>query len=70
MRKVFINKWFLLAASLTLGLSTASFISYKKAEAVCNLTSECPAGTGTATESNEMLWDLISRQFTPLIAVY
>jgi hypothetical protein len=69
MRKVFINKWFLLAATLTLSLSAASFISYKKAERVCTVSNEDSGVPGTASKGSEMLWEVISRQFTPFISV-
>lgn len=69
MRKVFINKWFLLAAAVTISLSAVSFVTYKKTQSVCSLTNECPNRPGEAAERSEMLWDVISGQFTPFISV-
>lgn len=70
MRKVFINKWFFLAACLTLSLSTISFIVYKKTQSVCSMSNECcrqaPIDTNQKTD---MLWDVLSRQITHFISI-
>jgi hypothetical protein len=66
MRKVFINKWFLLAACLTLSLSTLSFVAYKKTESVCS--ADCPNNPANS-QKTDMLWDVLSRQLTHFISI-
>jgi hypothetical protein len=67
MRKVFINKWFFLAASLTLSLSAFSFVAYKKTQPVCSVTQPC--GTANPNKSTDLLWDVLSRQFSNFISI-
>lgn len=69
MRKVFINKWFFLAAFLTVSLSAFSFVAYKKARPVCSITRDCCQRSIENSPKNELLWDVISRQFTSFISV-
>lgn len=68
MRKVFINKWFLLAAFLTLSLSTVSFVAYKKTQAVCTNGGSC-CQNAPSNQKADMLWDVLSRQITHFIAI-
>jgi hypothetical protein len=70
MRKVFINKWFFLAAFLTLSLSTVSFVVYKKTESVCNTNKECCQNAPVnANQKTDLLWDVLSRQLTHFISI-
>lgn len=70
MRKVFINKWFFLAAFLTLSLSTVSFALYKKTQSVCTDAKECCQNNSSNTnQKTDMLWDVISRQLTHFISI-
>jgi hypothetical protein len=70
MRRVFINKWFFLAACLTLSLSTISFVAYKKTQSVCSVGNECcQHGPLDANKKTDMLWDVLSRQFTHFISI-
>jgi hypothetical protein len=69
MKKVFINKWFLLAAFLTVSLSAFSFIAYKNSQ-ICTFTKECCQNKPTeSNQRSDMLWDVISKQFTSFISV-
>lgn len=70
MRKVILNKWFLLASLLTISLSAFSFIAYKKTTSVCNVPKRCcqkPAAQ--PAQKGEMIWDAVSRQFTSYISI-
>jgi hypothetical protein len=69
MRKVIFNKWFLLAALLTISLSAFSFVAYKKTEAVCAVAPDCCRRSMENNTKNELLWDIISRQFTSFISI-
>jgi hypothetical protein len=64
MRKVFINKWFILASLLTITLSLFSFMAYKKAQPVCTASAECCKKTLKDVEKGGMFWDLISGQLS------
>ena len=71
MRKVFFNKWFFLAAFLTISLSALSFVAYEKTQAVCSAAGNCCQHT--PSESNDqrtdLLWDVLSRQFAKFISI-
>ena len=67
MRKVFINKWFLFAATLTLSLSAFSFVAYKKVQPVCSVTQPC--GASSLNENTDLLWDVLSRQLSNFISI-
>src|SRR3954465_8587398 len=70
MRKVFINKWFFLAVFLTISLSAFSFAVYKKAQTTCSASGDCCQHTpAEPTQRADMLWDVISRQFTNFISI-
>jgi hypothetical protein len=69
MRKVFINKWFFLAAFLTLGLSTISFVAYKKTASICSTKTDCCQTAPTSNQKTDMLWDVLTRQFTHFISI-
>lgn len=70
MRKVFINKWFFLAAFLTLSLSTFSFVAYEKTQSVCSASGEyCQKSSANANQKTDMLWDVLSRQLTHFISI-
>ena len=69
MRKIFINKWFFLAASFTLSLSILSFAAYEKTESVCSVNHECvPKVPANVNQSTDMLWDVLSRQLSNFIS--
>jgi hypothetical protein len=63
MKKVILNKWFLLAVLLTISLSAFSVVAYQKTRAICNATKAC-CKPQRAAEKGEMLWDALSRQFS------
>ena len=69
MRKVVSNKWFLLSALLTISLSAFSFVAYKKARQVCDITENCQTTPAQPVEKGEMLIDAVSRQFTSFISI-
>jgi hypothetical protein len=70
MRKVFINKWFFLAAALALSLSTISFVAYKKTQPVCSITRDCCEDAPADPDRNtDMLWDVLSRQIAHFISI-
>jgi hypothetical protein len=69
MRKVFINKWFILAAFLTISLSAFSFVAFKKTQSVCTITEQCPRNATESGQKSDMLWDVISKQFASFISV-
>jgi hypothetical protein len=70
MRKVFTNKWFFLAAALTLSLSIFSFIAYQKTQSTYMATIEsCQNGRAGSNERGDLLWDLLSRQFSNFISI-
>jgi hypothetical protein len=71
MRKIFINKWFFLAASFTLTLSILSFAAYKKTESVCSTTeASCQAVPANANQNTDMIWDVLSRQLSNFISIH
>jgi len=71
MRKVFVNKWFLLAAALTLSLSAFSFATYKKTEAVCSSTANCSQDRpANSNQKTDLLWDILSRQLSNFISIH
>ena len=61
MRKVVRNKWFILAALLLVSLSAFSVVAFRETRQLCTMThcQEAPR-----TEKGEMLWDILSRQFS------
>jgi hypothetical protein len=70
MRKVFINKWFFLAAFLTISLSTFSFAVYKKTQSACSATQDhCQNAPANANQKTDLLWDVLSRQLSNFISV-
>jgi len=70
MRKVFINKWIFLAASLTLSLSAFSFVAYQKTQSVCTVTMKgCQNMPADSDDRPDMLWDLLSRQLSNFISI-
>ena len=71
MRKIFINKWFFLAASFTLSLSILSFAAYKKTDSVCSATNQCPRSVpANVNQNTDMLWDVLSRQLGNFISIH
>jgi hypothetical protein len=64
MRKVVLNRWFLLSLLLTVSLSAFSLVAYRQHAGVRDLDKECSRQTVPAMEKGEMLWDALSRQFT------
>ncbi len=69
MRKVILNKWFLLTAVLTISLSAFSFIAYKKVRQACTVTDNCSEPPASPAEKGELLIDAVSRQFTSFVAL-
>ena len=70
MRKVFVNKWFFLAAALTLSLSAFSFVTYKKTQTVCSSTANCcPDSPVNSNQKTDLLWDILSRQLSNFISI-
>jgi hypothetical protein len=69
MRKVFINKWFFLAAFLTLSLSAFSFVTYKKTQSACSAATNCYQNSSKANQKTDLLWDVLSRQFSNFISI-
>jgi hypothetical protein len=70
MRKVFINKWFFLAVCLTISLSAFSFIVYKKTQATCSASGNClQQAPSEPAQRSDMLWDVISREFTRFVSI-
>jgi len=71
MRKIFINKWFFLAASFTLSLSILSFTAYKNTESVCAVSHDCSRNVpANANQGTDMLWDVLSRQLSNFISIH
>ncbi|HEU4469459.1 MAG TPA: hypothetical protein VFR58_00120 [Flavisolibacter sp.] len=64
MRKVILNKWFFLALLLMVSLSAFSVIAYKEARSICNVTDETCGNSSRPADKGEMLWDVLSRQFS------
>jgi hypothetical protein len=69
MRKVFLNKWFFLAALLTISLSAFSFVVYKQTRRVCTVRECCQKPSAAPGKKGEMPWDAVSEQFTSLISI-
>jgi hypothetical protein len=63
MRKVFINKWFLLAVLLTLSLSGFSFVVYKKMQTTCTAI-ENGKIRSAGSQGTDMLWNVFSTQLS------
>jgi hypothetical protein len=70
MRKVFTNKWFFLAAFLTLSLSAISFVAYQKTQSCYAVTMKgCQDSPTGSTEKTDMLWDLLSKPLSNFISI-
>lgn len=69
MRKVILNKWFLLTALLTISLSAFSIVAYKKVREACTVTDNCSQSPSVPAEKGELLIDAVSKQFTSFIAL-
>ncbi|MGZ5287317.1 MAG: hypothetical protein ACXWB9_09045 [Flavisolibacter sp.] len=69
MRKVILNKWFLLSAFLTLSLSAFSIVTYKKVRQTCTVSGNCSQAPSVPAEKGELLIDAVSRQFSSFIAL-
>ena len=67
MRKVFLNKWFILSALLTISLSAFSVVAYKKTTALCQTNNERCEKQDQKDGNTEMLWDILSRQFSSIL---
>ena len=65
MIKVFLNKWFFLAALLIIGLSAFSFIAYKKTRALCTATRQC-CSKNAGSARDILFWDVLSGQFSSI----
>jgi hypothetical protein len=63
MRKVFFNKWFMLAFALAGSLSAFSFVASRGIEQTCRSASQCTQKPSQSGQKGEIFWDLISRQF-------
>jgi hypothetical protein len=62
MRRVFINKWFILASLLTISLSCFSFVAYQDMDTPCTLSRENDRKPANGTEKVDFLWDMVTRQ--------
>jgi hypothetical protein len=68
MRKVAINKWFLLTALLTISLSAFSLIAVKKTDSAPEKGSCCQR-PNAPVQKGEMIWEVISHQFSAIISI-
>ena len=66
MRKVFANKWFILATLLTCSLSTFSYMTYRKADAAAAQASKNSCISG---DKSNFLWDMITSK-VPSVAFH
>jgi len=64
MRRVLLNKWFLLALLLTISLSAFSVVAYKQARSLCTQAPDCCKRQAAGPEKGELLWDVLTRQFS------
>ncbi|HTM92690.1 MAG TPA: hypothetical protein VL095_09735 [Flavisolibacter sp.] len=70
MRKVFTNKWFFLAAFLTLSLSAISFVAYQKTQSAYVVAMKgCQDNSACSNERTDMLWELLSKPFSNFISI-
>jgi hypothetical protein len=69
MRKVILNKWFIVTALLTISLSAFSIIAYKKVRQVCKMSEKCTQTPAQPERKGDMLIDAVSRQFTSFVSV-
>ena len=66
MRRVLLNKWFLLALLLTISLSAFSVVAYQQARSLCSKAPACCKRQAVSPEKGELLWDVLSRQFSSI----
>ena len=70
MRKVFINKWFILSVLLTVCLSAFSALAISATQ---EETIQPRSGSGCcrrpAVDKGEMIWEAVSRQFSSIISI-
>jgi hypothetical protein len=64
MRKVNKNRWFLLAALLLVSISAFSIAVYEEPPIACDAARECCKKQINRARQGEMLWDILSRQFS------
>ena len=67
MRKVFLNKWFILSALLTISLSAFSVVAYKKTTEVCPSNAESCAKPFQKGGNATLIWDNLTRQFSSIL---
>jgi hypothetical protein len=67
MRKVFLNKWFILSALLTISLSAFSVVAYKKTTEICSTNSESCKKPAQKGGNATLIWDNLTRQFTSIL---
>jgi len=69
MRKVFLNKWFILSALLTISLSAFSVVAYKKTTEICPTNSESCKKPVQKGGNATLIWDNLTRQFSSSILI-
>jgi hypothetical protein len=67
MKEVLKSKWFILATLLVISISAFSFVAYEKARNVCSTTKDC-CHNAQPEANGEMLWEVLSHQFTPSVS--
>lgn len=67
MRKRVFNKWFFLAALLTISFSALSFMAYKEARSVG--TVKCYQNTFESKQNEETMIEALSGQFASFISI-
>ena len=65
MRRIMLNKWFVIAVLLMISLSAFSVVAYKKTRELSSPESVNQVSTGRF-QKGEMIWDVLSGQFTPV----
>ena len=71
MRKVFINKWFILSVLLTVCLSafSAFAISATQEDTIQPRSGSSCCRRPAAGDKGEMIWEAVSRQFSSIISI-
>jgi hypothetical protein len=67
MRKIFLNKWFILSALLTISLSGFSVVAYKKSTQICPTSSETCKKPVQKGGNAVLIWDNLTRQFSSIL---
>jgi hypothetical protein len=67
MRKVLLNKWFILSALLTISLSAFSVVAYRKTTEICPSNSESCKKAVQKGGNAVLIWDNLTRQFSSIL---